>query len=87
MIRNYTDENISRAVINGLRQRGIDVLSVPEAEMMGASVEAHLAFALEQGRIISHTMMTSYVWRLREKHMRALSIVHSNFLLVKSFAA
>jgi uncharacterized protein with PIN domain len=51
-VRYYTDENISRAVINGLRQRGVDVLSVPDANMMGASDEEHLAFALEQGRII-----------------------------------
>ena len=34
-IRYYTDENISRAVINGLRQRGVNVLSVPEAGMLG----------------------------------------------------
>ena len=48
----YTDENVSRAVINGLRQRGVDVLSVPEANMMGASDEEHLTFALEQTRTI-----------------------------------
>jgi predicted nuclease of predicted toxin-antitoxin system len=52
VIRCYTDENISRGVINGLRQRGVDVLSVPEAQMMGASDEAHLTFALEHERII-----------------------------------
>ena len=52
MIRYYTDENVSRAVINGLRQRGVDVLSVPEAQMLGASDEAQLTFALQQGRII-----------------------------------
>ena len=51
-IRFYTDENVSRAVINGLRQRGADVLSVPEAEMLTASDEEHLAFALERERVI-----------------------------------
>ena len=47
-----TDENVSRAVINGLRQRGVDVLSVPDAELRGVTDEEILAFALEQGRVI-----------------------------------
>ncbi len=34
-IRLYTDEHVPKAVIRGLRQRGIDVLTVPEADMMG----------------------------------------------------
>ena len=48
----YTDENVARAVINGLRQRGVDVLSVPETNLLGASDEEQLEFALEQGRVI-----------------------------------
>jgi predicted nuclease of predicted toxin-antitoxin system len=51
-VRYYTDEHVAQAVIRGLRQRGIDVLSVPEAGMMGASDAAHLAFAFESGRVI-----------------------------------
>ncbi len=51
-IRYYTDEHVARAVIHGLRQRGIDVLSVPDAGMMAATDEAHLAFAFTQGRVI-----------------------------------
>ena len=51
-IRYYTDENVSRAVIHGLRQRGVDVLSVPEADMLSASDEEQLAFAIEQKRVI-----------------------------------
>ena len=47
-IRYYTDEQVSRAVINGLRQRGVDVLSVPEANRIGASDDEQLAFALAQ---------------------------------------
>jgi hypothetical protein len=50
-IRYYTDEHVSRAVIRGLRQRGIDVLSVPEANLLGASDEEHLAFARADGRV------------------------------------
>lgn len=48
-IRYYTDEQISRAVISGLRQRGVDVLSVPEANKIGASDQEQLAFALAEG--------------------------------------
>lgn len=51
-IRLYTDEHVSRAVVSGLRQRGVDILSVPEAEMRGADDEAHLALALAQRRVI-----------------------------------
>jgi len=51
-IRFYTDEHVSRAVIRGLRQRGVNVLSVPDASMMGATDDEHLAFALTASRVI-----------------------------------
>lgn len=51
-IRYYTDEHVSRAVVSGLRQRGVDVLSVPEADTRGADDEAHLALALAQRRVV-----------------------------------
>ncbi len=51
-IHHYTNENISRAIINGLQQRKIDILSAPEAKMLGASDEDQLAFALENKRVI-----------------------------------
>lgn len=51
-LRYYSDEPISKAVIRGLRQRGVDVLTVPEADKLGATDEEHLAFALAEGRVI-----------------------------------
>ena len=51
-IRFYTDEHVSRAVIRGLRQRGVDVLTVPDAGMMEATDEAHLILALQLGRVL-----------------------------------
>ena len=36
----------------GLRRRGVDVLTVQEAGMVSASDEEHLALALSQGRVI-----------------------------------
>ena len=51
-IRFYTDENVSKAVINGLRRRGADVVSTPDAGMLGKSDEEHLALATRLGRVI-----------------------------------
>ncbi len=48
----FTDEHVSNAVVKGLRQRGIDVISVAEAEMLGATDEEHIAFALIENRVI-----------------------------------
>lgn len=51
-IRFYTDEHVSKAVIHGLRQRGMDVLTVVEANKLSAPDEEHLAFAFAEGRVI-----------------------------------
>jgi len=51
-IKFYTDEHVAKAVINGLRQRGVDVLTVSEAGMHGASDKEHMAFARKEGRAI-----------------------------------
>lgn len=51
-IKYYTDEHVARAIVNGLRQRGIDVLSVVEAGMLGATDEDHLFLAQQLLRVI-----------------------------------
>lgn len=51
-VRFYVDEHVSRAVVRGLRQRGIDVLTVAEADRLGAADEEHLAFAFQEGRTV-----------------------------------
>ncbi|MES1245089.1 MAG: DUF5615 family PIN-like protein [Acidobacteriota bacterium] len=51
-IRFYTDEHVHRAVIKGLRLRGVDVLSVPDAALLGASDEEHLSRARSEGRVL-----------------------------------
>lgn len=48
----YFDEHVAHAVARGLRLRGIDVKTVSDAGLMGASDEEHLAFALEEGRVL-----------------------------------
>jgi predicted nuclease of predicted toxin-antitoxin system len=51
-VRFYTDEHIARAVVSALRQRGVDVRTTLEAGLLGAADEAHLAFALVEGRVL-----------------------------------
>lgn len=51
-IKFYTDEHIPRAVVRGLRQRGVDVLTVPESGLLGAPDEEHLKRARSEGRVV-----------------------------------
>lgn len=51
-IRVYTDEHVAKAVVKGLRQRGVDVLTVAEASTLGASDEEHLARARAEDRVL-----------------------------------
>jgi len=51
-IRLYLDEHVPRAVANGLRLRGVDVLTTAEAAMQAATDEAQLNFAVAQTRTI-----------------------------------
>ena len=51
-IRFYTDEHVARAVVNGLRLRGVDVLTVTEAGLLGATDEEHLTRAQNDGRVL-----------------------------------
>jgi uncharacterized protein DUF5615 len=48
----YLDEHIPRAVADGLRRRGLDVLTVQEAKRAGSSDTAQLAFAFAQQRVL-----------------------------------
>jgi hypothetical protein len=51
-VRYYVDEHVGKAVVHGLRQRAVDVVTVVEAGMLSATDEAQLAFALKAGRVI-----------------------------------
>lgn len=51
-IKFYTDEHVGKAVIDGLRLRGIDVLPCKEANLLSVDDEVHLEFALKEGRVI-----------------------------------
>ena len=51
-IRFHLDENVSNAIAEGLRRRGIDVTTTPEERLMGVSDEEQIAFALRQNRVV-----------------------------------
>jgi uncharacterized protein with PIN domain len=51
-IRFYLDEHVAKAVAKGLRQRGVDVKTIVELELSGASDEKHLEFAQSENRVI-----------------------------------
>ena len=50
--RFYTDENMQTAVVNALRQRGVDVLRCQDAGMRTADDIDHLTLATGQQRIL-----------------------------------
>ncbi len=51
-IKFHLDENITLAIANGLRRRGIDITTTPEEGMIWQSDEQQLAFSLSQERVI-----------------------------------
>lgn len=51
-IRFHLDEHCPTALAEGLRRRGVDVTTTPEAGLAGADDPEHVDFALSQGRVI-----------------------------------
>ena len=48
----YMDEHVPRVVTDGLRRRGVGVLTAQEANMMGASDSEHLEIAAKKGYVV-----------------------------------
>ena len=51
-IRYYADEHVAKAVVIGLRLRGVDAVKVSETGLLGADDDVHLKFTLTQRRAI-----------------------------------
>jgi hypothetical protein len=51
-VKFYTDEHAAKAIARALRQRGADVLTVPEAGTLSATDEQHLERARAEGRVV-----------------------------------
>ena len=52
MIRLYADENVDDRIVRGLRLRGIDILTVVEAGMIGKPDSEQLSYASLNGRVL-----------------------------------
>jgi uncharacterized protein with PIN domain len=54
-VKFHADENVAEAVARGLRRRGFDITTTPEADLLGVSDERQLDYATEAGRVmVSH---------------------------------
>jgi predicted nuclease of predicted toxin-antitoxin system len=51
-IRFHLDENCHPAIAEGLRRRGVDVTTTPDAGLLRASDEQQIAYAVTLGRVI-----------------------------------
>jgi len=51
-VRFHLDEHVTPAIAFALRIRGMDVTTASEANLLGATDEAHLAFAYGSGRVM-----------------------------------
>ena len=51
-IRYYLDEHVASAIATGLRQHGVDVLTVPEARTIGWADSDQLELARMDGRVL-----------------------------------
>ncbi len=51
-IKFHLDENVSNAIADGLRRRGIDVTTTAEVNLISASDEEQIQFALTEKRVI-----------------------------------
>ncbi len=52
MIRYHLDESVRTAIAVGLRSHGVDVTTTVEVGLLGAADEDHIAYALNEGRVI-----------------------------------
>lgn len=75
VIRFYADEHVSKAVVRGLRERGVDVSTVADAALSGAPDDAQIAHARREGRVLfSHD---ADFLRLHAAGLEHAGIVHS----------
>ena len=51
-IRFYLDEHVPRAVVQGLRERGVDIKTVGEASLLSAPYAAHMQRARAEQHLI-----------------------------------
>lgn len=75
MIRFHLDENVPTAIAEGLRRRGIDATTTPQAGLLSADDESQLRFAHSQGRVLI-TSDADFL-RLHDRDMPHTGIAYS----------
>ena len=74
----YADENIEEAIIQGLRRRGIDVVSARDEGFIGKDDEFHLRHAKRIGAIVmthdTDFLALAHRWRLANRDHLVLNI-------------
>jgi hypothetical protein len=83
--RLYLDEHIQAALAQGLKARGVDVLTTQEAGNSSLDDEGQLGFAAAQGRVLTsytkrHFAKLHYDWMAAGQH-------HAGILLSDQLAA
>ncbi len=73
-IKFHLDENVSNAIANGLRMRGIDVTTTPEQKLIAAPDDIQLKFAVSQERVI-FTQDIDFL-RIHRQGIKHLGIVY-----------
>jgi len=51
-VRFHLDENLSLAIAQGLRKRGVDITTTPELHLFQATDKEQLDFASKEGRVL-----------------------------------
>ncbi|MFC1851955.1 DUF5615 family PIN-like protein [candidate division CSSED10-310 bacterium] len=92
-IKFYADENVPRAVVEGLRKRGLDVLTPHDTGMLGKSDEEQLVFALNQKRVILtrdqdflrlHSRAFNHCGIIYTSHKKSIGDIIQGMLLIYS---
>ncbi|MEM1116663.1 MAG: DUF5615 family PIN-like protein [Bacteroidota bacterium] len=52
VVRFYVDEHVSKAVVEGLRRRGIEVVRLTDVDKLGDPDDDHLDFARREGLVV-----------------------------------
>ena len=76
----YCDENIESAIVEGLRRRGIEVISMRDTGDLGKSDEYHLECASELGSVIlTHDvdfLKIAHQWHQEGKEHKGILYAH-----------
>lgn len=51
-VKFHLDEHVASAVASGLQRRGFEVTTTAQVDLMGASDEEQLSFAMSEGRVL-----------------------------------